>query len=77
MSMPHPWLLGVAEALLLRPLQHDPAKADEFRHDVLYAPLPGSKEAKRRATMDVLAAMGGSLAAATAPARKHAQQAKD
>lgn len=77
MEMPHPWLLGVAEALLLRPLQHDPAKADEFRHDVLYAPLPGSKEAKRRATMDVLAAMGVSLEEVQAQARKHAQQAKD
>lgn len=50
--------MSVCEALLLRPLQHDPAAMEKFRAETLYAPLSGSKESKRQAQRDALAAMG-------------------
>lgn len=56
--MDHRRLLDVAETLILRPLQHDPKALDEFRMDVLYAPLEGTPLAKKRAQENALAQMG-------------------
>lgn len=48
----------MAEALLLRPLHDDPQAMEKFRREQLYAPLPGTKEAKVSAQAKALAAMG-------------------
>lgn len=56
--MDHFRLFDVAETLMLRPLQHDPKAMEEFRRDVLYAPLAGTVEAKQKAQNQALAQMG-------------------
>ena len=57
-AMNHYDLLDVAEAMLLDPLRDHPEEMRKFRDDVLYAPLPGSRKAKRKAQAAALAAMG-------------------
>lgn len=56
--MDHFRLFDVAETLMLRPLQHDPKAMEEFRQEVLYAPLTGTVEAKVKAQTKALAQMG-------------------
>jgi len=56
--MDHLDLLDLAEAVLLAPLVEHPEQLDKFRRETLYAPLPGSKTAKKKAKLSALAAMG-------------------
>lgn len=56
--MTHHDLIDVAEAMVLDPLRDHPEELRKFRDEVLYAPLPGSKKAKRRAQADALAQFG-------------------
>lgn len=56
--MTHEDVLDVCESMILDPLRDHPEELRKFRDDVLYAPLPGSRQAKRRATAGALAAMG-------------------
>lgn len=56
--MTHEDVLDVAEALLLEPLRDHPEEMRRFRQESLYAPLPGTRQAKKRASLGALAAMG-------------------
>jgi hypothetical protein len=56
--MTHHDLLDIAEAMLLDPLRDHPAEMSKFRTEVLYAPLEGSRKAKRKAQADALAQFG-------------------
>jgi hypothetical protein len=51
-------LLDVAEAMLLEPLRDHPEELRKFREEHLYAPLPGSRKAKRKAQADALSQFG-------------------
>lgn len=51
-------LRDMAMALMVEPLAGQPDKLAEFVDDVLYAPLPGSAEAKRKAKADALKEAG-------------------
>lgn len=51
-------LLDVCEAMLLEPLRDHPEELRKFREEHLYAPLPGSRESKRKAQADALAQFG-------------------
>lgn len=51
-------LLDVAEAALLEPLRKHPEELAKFRETHLYAPLPGTKQSKKAAKANALAAMG-------------------
>ena len=64
--MNHHDLLDIAEAFLLEPLFGHPEEFQKFRNESLYAPLQGSKAAKRRAQREALAAMGVNLEGAHA-----------
>jgi hypothetical protein len=57
-AMNHYDLLDVVEAMLLDPLRDHPEEMRKFRDEVLYAPLEGSRKAKRKAQAAALAAMG-------------------
>jgi hypothetical protein len=57
-AMNHHDLLDVAEAMLLDPLRDHPEEMRKFRDEVLYAPLEGSRKAKRKAQADALAQFG-------------------
>lgn len=59
--MTHRDLLDVAEAMLLEPLRDHPEELDKFRRDVLYAPLPGTRKAKRKAQAAAMAQFGVDL----------------
>lgn len=56
--MNHHDLLDVAEAMLLEPLRDHPEELRKFREEHLYAPLPGTRKAKRRAQAAALAQFG-------------------
>lgn len=56
--MDHDDVLDVAEAMLLEPLRDHPEEMRKFREEHLYAPLPGTRQAKKRASLGALAAMG-------------------
>ena len=77
--MSHHDLLDVAESVLLAPLRDHPEEFNRFRDEVLYAPLEGSKKAKKRAQADALAQMGvdiNAMQAGTGMGRKVRQAAK-
>lgn len=48
----------MCEAMILEPLRDHPEQMRKFRDETLYAPLPGTKQAKRKASLGALAAMG-------------------
>lgn len=54
-------LLDVAEAMLLEPLRDHPEEMRKFRDEVLYAPLEGTRKAKRKAQAETLARFGVDL----------------
>ena len=51
-------LLDVAEVMLLEPLRDHPEELRKFREEHLYAPLPGSRKAKKKAQADALSQFG-------------------
>jgi hypothetical protein len=57
-AMTHYDLLDVAEAMLLDPLRDHPEEMRKFRAEVLYAPLEGTRKAKRKSQADTLAQFG-------------------
>jgi hypothetical protein len=76
--MTHHDLLDVAEAMLLEPLRDHPEEMTKFRTEVLYAPLEGSRKAKRKAQADALAQFGIDLdkvKVGKVPAKKAARDA--
>ena len=73
-GMNHHDLLDVAEVLLMTPLERHPEEFAKFRDEVLYAPMEGTKAAKRRAQREALAAMGVDLDEIVA---QHAKRAAD
>lgn len=56
--MNHEDVLDVCEAMILEPLRDHPEELRKFRDEVLYAPLAGSRLAKKKASLGALAAMG-------------------
>lgn len=48
----------MCEAMILEPLRDHPEQMRKFRDEHLYAPLPGTRQAKRKASLGALAAMG-------------------
>lgn len=69
-------LIDVAEVLLLEPLAQHPKQRDEFVRDHLYAPLPGSRKARKRAQAMALAQMGIDIDKVTAGMRRNKDTAK-
>lgn len=55
-------LLDVCEAMLLEPLRDHPEEMRKFREDHLYAPLPGTRKAKKKAQSETLAQFGVDMA---------------
>lgn len=51
-------MLDIGEAMLLEPLMGHPEELAKFRAETLYAPLEGSRAAKKRAQAAALASSG-------------------